>query len=104
GIKYVGKQDSTDLIGPYIAGLGVGPVNTDFVAEEYWEHGFSAQFKIQERFQLTMGVNNLFNRKPPTVSQTPDSNGSYIRIGNYFNSSNYDFIGRSFFMDFTAKF
>ncbi|MDG2002344.1 MAG: TonB-dependent receptor, partial [Novosphingobium sp.] len=104
GIKIVGKQDSTDLVGPYVAGLGVGPLNTDFVAESYWEHAASIQFRIEDLGEITMGVSNLFNEKPPTISQIPVSRGRYARIGNYFNSSNYDYVGRSFFLNVTRSF
>ena len=104
GLKYVGKQDSTDLIGPYVAGLGLGAVNTDFVAEEYFEHQVSIQFKIQDLGQLTIGVDNLTNSHPPVVSQIPVSNGLYTRVGNYFNSSNYDLYGRSVYVNITRTF
>jgi len=103
GLKYVGKQDSTDNIGSYTAGLGVGPVNTDFVAEAYWEHALSVQVKFEDITQITLGVNNLFNAHPPTVSQIPASNGLYTRIGNYFNSSNYDYYGRTLFLNLTTN-
>ena len=103
GIKYVGKQDSTDIVGPYTAGLGVGPVDSDFVAEAYWEHAISVQFKLGEASEITMGVSNLFNEKPPTISQIPVSRGRYGRIGNYLNSSNYDYVGRSFFLNVSHK-
>lgn len=104
GIKYVGKQDSTDLVGPFTAGLGVGPVDTDFVAEAYWEHAIAVQLRIEDLGQLTMGVTNLFDEKPPTISQIPVSRGRYARIGNYLNSSNYDYFGRSFFINVTRRF
>jgi len=104
GVKFVGKQDSTDLVGPFVAGLGVGPVNTDFVAESYWEHAIAVQFRIEDLGAVTMGVSNLFNEKPPTISQIPNSRGRYARIGNYLNSSNYDYVGRSFFMNVSRRF
>ena len=50
-----------------------------------------------------MGVSNLFNEKPPTISQIPVSRGRYGRIGNYLNSSNYDYVGRSFFLNVSHK-
>ena len=104
GIKFVGKQDSTDLVGPFVAGLGVGPVDTDFVAEFYWEHAAAIQFRIEDLGEFTLGVRNLFNEKPPTISQIPVSRGRYARIGNYFNSSNYDYVGRSVFLNVSRKF
>lgn len=104
GVKFVGKQDSTDIVGPYIAGLGVGPVNTDFVAESYWEHSLAVQVRFEDRIKLTVGVKNLFNEKPPVISQIPVSSGRFDRIGNYLNSSNYDYVGRSLFVNLTTSF
>jgi len=49
-------------------------------------------------------VNNIFNKKPPTISTWNSSAGQYPRIGNYFNSSAYDFFGRSLFVNVTRSF
>ncbi|WP_404711850.1 TonB-dependent receptor domain-containing protein [Sphingomonas sp. MMS24-J13] len=104
GLKYVGPQDSTDLIGPYVAGLGLGAVNTIYRVGNYFEHAISVRFKVQKAGSFTVGVQNLTNSHPPVVSQTPTTNGLYTRIGNYFNSSNYDYYGRSVFVHFTHHF
>ncbi|MCT2399676.1 TonB-dependent receptor domain-containing protein [Novosphingobium mangrovi (ex Huang et al. 2023)] len=103
GITYVGKQDSSSdgegIVAPYL-----GAVNYDLVAEEYWEHGLSFQWKVEDLGQITMGVNNLFNAKPPIISSCPSSVCQYTRIGNRFNSSNYNLVGRSFFLNVTRTF
>jgi outer membrane receptor protein involved in Fe transport len=104
GLTYVGKQDSTDLIGPFTAPFGLGPVNTDFVAQTYWKNDIAVQYKFDQVGTFTLGVDNLFDVKPPTVSQVPASNGLYTRIGNFFNSSNYDYYGRQVFVNFTRTF
>jgi outer membrane receptor protein involved in Fe transport len=104
GVTYVGPQDSTDLVGPGVAPLGLGPVDTDLHAEHYWEHGASIQWRWKNVGQFTIGVNNLFNAHPPVISSFPTSAGQYTRIGNYFNSSNYDLIGRSVFFNVTRQF
>ena len=108
GLKYVGSQDSTDDVGPVTLGLGVGPVNTIFRAEPYWEHGISIQCKIRDNGrdlgQVTFGVNNLTNSHPPMISQVAATANEFSRIGNYLNSSNYDYNGRSIFMNFTRSF
>lgn len=108
GLKYVGKQDSTEF-GKTSSGANynapfLGAVNYDLVAEEYWEHGASIQFKIEDLGQLTLGVNNLFDAKPPIISSCPNSACQYTRIGNRFNSSNYDLIGRTVFVNVTRTF
>jgi outer membrane receptor protein involved in Fe transport len=105
GLQYVGSQDSSDSVDPTLSPAPfLGVINADLKAEEYFNHGISVQFKIQEVGQVTMGINNLTNTLPPRISSFPTSDGQFTRIGNYFNSSNYDLIGRSFFMNVTRTF
>jgi outer membrane receptor protein involved in Fe transport len=104
GVKFIGKQDSTDFVGPYTAPLGLDLVDTDFVAGSYWEHAVAIQLHLEDLGDLTLGVSNLFDEKPPTISQIPLSRGRYARIGNYLNSSNYDYIGRSVYVSVSHKF
>ncbi|SFG14659.1 TonB-dependent Receptor Plug Domain [Novosphingobium sp. CF614] len=103
GIKYVGKQDSS-ADGEGIPSPFLGAVDYDLVAEAYWEHEVSIQWKIEDLGEVTLGVNNLFNAKPPIISSCPVSACQYTRIGNRFNSSNYDMVGRSVFMNVTRTF
>lgn len=103
GVDYVGKQDSSEFGADRTAPF-LGPVEVDLVASSYFEHGFSAQFKIEDLGQITFGVNNLFNAKPPIISSCPSSGCQYPRVGNRFNSSAYDLIGRSLFLNVTREF
>ncbi len=102
GVDYVGPQDSSDdelAVAPFL-----GPVATDLRAEAYWEHSISVQFRWKDIGQVTLGVTNLFNTKPPRISSYPTSAGQFTRIGNYFNSSNYDILGRQLYMNVTRTF
>lgn len=102
GVQYVGPQDSGD--GQAVAAPLVGNVFTDLRAEPYWEHGVSIQFRWEKVGQITFGVNNLFNALPPMISSYPTSGGQFTRVGNYFNSSNYDLLGRTAFLNVTRSF
>ena len=104
GVTYVGPQDSSDIVDPAVAPLGLGPVDTDLRAETYWEHGASIQWRWRDVGQFTIGVNNLFNAHPPVISTHTTTGGQYTRIGNYFNSSNYDLLGRTVFINVTRQF
>ncbi len=102
GVDYVGPQDSSDdelAVAPFL-----GQVATDLRAEAYWEHSLSVQFRWQDIGQVTFGVTNLFNTKPPRISSYPTSAGQFTRIGNYFNSSNYDILGRQLYLNVTRTF
>ena len=72
-------------------------------AESYWEHGASVQWLWRNVGQFTLGVNNLFNEKPPTISANPNST-SDIRLGNYFANGPYSYRGRSVFVNVTKTF
>jgi iron complex outermembrane recepter protein len=101
GVDYIGRMDSTqDLADTF--GFDPNHNEFDFVAETYWKHNFSIQYQWQNVGQITLGVSNIFNAEPPAISTYPG--GSYPRIGNYFNYSGYDFIGRSVFLNITRTF
>jgi hypothetical protein len=102
GIKYIGRQDSGKLVDPFT--IGGQPVTADLVAEAYWEHGVSVQFQWPNVGQVTFGMNNVFNEKPPTISGYPTAAGQYFRIGNYFGGGDYDYYGRSLFINVTRSF
>jgi outer membrane receptor protein involved in Fe transport len=109
GIKYVGKSNSQSLD----PGLTINPcaetptpcptpVHYDLTAETYWEHGASIQFQWPKVGQVTLGVNNIFNAKPPTISDVPAV--GFPTFGNYFLGGPYDYRGRSVFINVTSSF
>lgn len=60
----------------------------------------TASIDVDNRFTLRLGVQNLFDKKPPIVGDT---------VGNDFNTGStfpvfYDVLGRSYFAGFSAKF
>jgi hypothetical protein len=96
GVKYVGPSDSQRFDpGTFINGQAV---HYDLKAEAYWEHGLSVQFLWPSIGQVTLGMNNVFNEKPPTIS---DNNTSIPRLGNFFANGPYDYRGRSIFLNLT---
>jgi iron complex outermembrane receptor protein len=109
GVKYVGKQDAHKLVEPFLNPDGtypstIGDIEFDLVAEPYWEHGASVQWNWRTVGQFTVGVRNIFNEKPPTFSGFPNVFGQYFRIGNYFGGGDYDYLGRSVFVNVTRTF
>jgi len=102
GIKYIGRQDSNSLVNGFT--INGQPVDYDLVAEAYWEHTASVQWSWRNIGQFTIGMRNVFNAKPPTISGFPDVNGQYPRFGNYFGSGDYDYLGRSVFVNVTRTF
>ncbi|MEO7654084.1 MAG: hypothetical protein ABIS23_00175, partial [Sphingomicrobium sp.] len=71
-------------------------------AEEYWEHGASIQWLWKNVGQFTLGMNNVFNARPPTIASYPGS--ANPRIGNFFANGPYSYRGRSAFVNVTHTF
>nr|NUR38085.1 TonB-dependent receptor [Sphingomonas sp.] len=97
GVKYVGPSESE----PNNITIGGQPATFDLKAERYWEHGASVQILWKEIGQITVGMNNIFNAKPPTIS---DDRSGFPRIGNFFANGPYDYRGRSLFVNITRTF
>lgn len=65
---------------------------------DYFLHSASVQFNVAEKFELTMGVRNLFDTEPPRIS------AAVTTIGNAPLYSGYDYTGRQFFVNTNFKF
>ena len=92
GVNWVGKMDS-------YAAVDEDPATSvyKFNTPNYFTHDASVSWQ-SEKFELTAGVRNLTNKRPPQISGYV-----YNRIGNAPLYSGYDFRGRTFFMNITAK-
>jgi outer membrane receptor protein involved in Fe transport len=62
----------------------------------------NAQFDIERRFQLTLGVQNLFDKQPPIIG-SPGTGSTTANSGNTFPST-YDTLGRSYSASVRVKF
>ncbi|WP_417318967.1 TonB-dependent receptor domain-containing protein [Erythrobacter aureus] len=105
GIEYTGKMDSQEALQPDPVPYRGTTVVSDQVAEAYIEHAVSIRYNWPEVASITLGVNNLFDEKPPVIGSY-GTGGSNRRptIGNYFNYGTYDFLGRSVFLNVTRSF
>ena len=99
GIKYIGQQATMSSLRP--SRSTVNRSISILLRSPHWQHDVSVQFQWPNIGELTMGMRNLFNRKPPTISGFPTVFGQGYRIGNYFAGGDYDFYGRSLFMNVT---
>lgn len=66
--------------------------------EDYFLHTASVQIDIAKRYQMTLGVRNIFDKQPPRIS------AAVTTIGNAPLTSLYDFTGRQYFVNTTFKF
>ncbi|NNC71945.1 MAG: TonB-dependent receptor [Sphingomonadaceae bacterium] len=83
GVDY--DQTSTD---PQLAGGGVGTVDDTINSFDWFD--ISASYDFTDNFRLTAGVNNVFDRNPPTIGA---QNAGGFSNGNTY-PGNYDPAGR----------
>ena len=65
-------------------------------------HNASVTKSIADRFDLTLGVSNLFDTAPPRVSVL--NGGQITTLGPVAFASQYDFLGRRFFINVSSRF
>lgn len=66
--------------------------------DDYFLHSASLQFDVTDQFEMTVGVRNLFNTRPPEIS------AAVTTIGNAPLYSGFDYVGRSFFANANFNF
>jgi iron complex outermembrane recepter protein len=67
-----------------------------------WYHNASITKEIGKSFEMTVGMRNIFDKRPPKVSLF--GTGSPGTIGPVVATSQYDLFGRRIFMSVTRKF
>ena len=112
GVKYIGPQNSQDAANTINltetgdvcdeGDPGCFPVHYDLSVSSHFEHGVSVQWLWRNIGQVTLGVNNLFDKDPPIISD--DNFSGFPRFGNFFANGGYDYRGRSFFVNVTHTF
>jgi iron complex outermembrane receptor protein len=76
----------------------------DLKAPAKFYHNVSVTRSIgdEDQFEMTLGVANLFDTSPPRVSVF--NGGQISMIGPVVSASQYDFLGRRFFVNVTRRF
>ncbi|MBT0666847.1 TonB-dependent receptor [Novosphingobium profundi] len=73
--------------------------NYYFETPDYFLHSASVQWDLNDQFELTIGMRNIFNTQPPRISAD-----AFNLYGNSPLYSGYDYLGRTFFANFTTNF
>jgi iron complex outermembrane recepter protein len=79
-----------------------GTYCVDLRASPTFYHSISISQEIGKKFEITAGVSNLFNTRPPRVSIL--NRGEIQTIGQSVFASQYDLVGRRVFIQAKAKF
>jgi len=102
GVDYIKGTDDR-FITEDVDGDGVidfDPAVYDFSVPDYYLHTASIRFEPSKKYSLTVGVRNVFDRKPPKItSEDPFVN----TIANVPLQAGFDMRGRTFFVNAQAK-
>lgn len=74
----------------------------DLTASATFYHNVSITQEVGDRFDITLGVSNLFDTRPPRVSVL--NGGEISMLGPVVAASQYSFVGRRAFLNVSAKF
>lgn len=87
---------------PCITAVAYGTYCPDLTAPAIFYHNVSLTKEIGDKFEITLGISNLLDTRPPRVSVL---NGSQISmLGPVVAASQYSFVGRRAFLNVRAKF
>lgn len=96
GVEYIKGTSDND----YLEDFGYDPAVYDFSIRDYWLHTASLRFEPSNRYSLTMGIRNVFDKKPHKITaEDPLVN----TISNVPLQSGMDVRGRTFFINAQAK-
>jgi iron complex outermembrane recepter protein len=100
---------SNDDVARYLATGSDGKVDEDSYntykeyyylgTPDYFLHNASITYDLADNFKITGGVRNVFDTETPEITS-----GVYSMTGNSPIYSGYDYIGRTFYMNVTARF
>ena len=104
GMDYVGTSSSEESFGrSFVTYRGVNydaVLGTD--AEIY--HSFSASYEFANQLTVLGGIANAFDKNPPQLTAVQASPSEYSMVGNSLLASQYDPLGRRFFLNVTKTF
>jgi len=109
GIQFIGSSSSRDRYRE-LNGKNTGAyqgVEYDVILETDMVHYHTASVTREfEDMGLTMllGVSNVFDEEPPKLSTIGATSGENITVGNSAFYSQYDWIGRNYYLNLTKKF
>ena len=92
------RNNGNPCINSAIRGTYCPKVDTDAV----FYHNASITQEINDRFEITLGMSNIFNTRPPRVSVL--NGGTISTLGPVVATSQYGFSGRRGFINVKSKF
>lgn len=102
GADFIGKTSNVESFGGNTGTYFGNPVVFKLETEETIYHNVSVSRELPHDINVRVGVSNLFDEHPPAV--TTLNLGEYSTVGYSAFYSQYDWLGRRFFVNFNKKF
>lgn len=102
GVDFIGKTSNIDSYGGNTGTYFGTPVTFKLKTEETTYHNVSLSRELPYDITIMAGVSNVFDELPPAV--TTLNLGEYNTVGTSAFTSQYDWLGRRFFVNFNKKF
>ncbi len=104
GLNYIGETDNTTSFGRTTVTDSVGnQVGIDLKAEAVTYHSLSASYEFDQGIIARLGVANLLDEEPPQLTGQSTA-GEVDTLGRVAFYSQYDWLGRRFFLNLTKIF
>lgn len=108
GLNYVGPSSQLREIGSSTVTRRGVTYDARIDTKPIIYHSFSVRRSMANGLDVLLGVANAFDQEPPKLTSTSDfsaiSSSNYSRSGNSVVASQYDFLGRRFFLNLTMNF
>jgi iron complex outermembrane receptor protein len=101
GLRYVGETSNVESYGAQPQTYLFQPVRYVLETDAFVYHSASVQIEPEEGLAVRVGMSNILDEEPPEVTNI---SGEYSTIGNVPAVSNYDFLGRTLFLNISKSF
>ncbi len=98
-LQYVSKTDDSPFVDEQTTYFGFDPAFADITMDEVFYHNISVIYQ-RDNWDLLVGVNNLFDKEPDTVSDAFRSRRGNVPVA----ATQYDLLGRRYFVRFNWRF
>jgi iron complex outermembrane receptor protein len=101
GLRYVGATSNVERFGPAAQTYQFENVHYVLSTDEVIYHNISVAVEPDEGLNVRLGISNVLDEKPPLVTALSDE---FDTLGNVALYSQYDFMGRTVFLNITKAF
>jgi len=103
GGNYVGTSSNEDRFGGDTVTYRGVEYDAKLGTDALWYHQFSVSYETENGLRILAGVANAFDQEPPQLTRV-QTTGEFTMVGNSLLVSQYDPLGRRYFLNLTMTF